>query len=125
MAIPFPSEFSVHIIKLEDVYFLDFYLEEGPTYDGLSSIHLVPTHTFAKLSIINDTLTFNWFDPDWLEKLIKENKITIRHEQSDNNILLTAKPKELQKFVSKYVNSEDAFKSGLSVSLVRKVFDAK
>ncbi|MFV0267000.1 MAG: hypothetical protein ACK5HT_07685 [Draconibacterium sp.] len=119
------SEFSVHIIKLQDVYFLDFYLEEGPKFDGLSSIHLVPTHTFAKLSIINDTLTFNWFDSGWLENLIKENKIRIRHEQSDGNILLTAKPKELQKFVSKYVNSEDAFRNGLSVGLVRKAPDTK
>ena len=37
------------------------------------------------------------------------------HEKNDDFILLTAKPDELQKFVTKYVNSEEAFKDGMKV----------
>ena len=121
-SVQYVSEFEIHIIKLKGVYFLDFYLKNYPEEEniGLSSFHLIPVHTFAQLLITDKQLKIKWFDPDWLEKLIKENKIRIRHEQDNDIILLTAKPQELQKFVSKYVNSEDAFKEGLQVVLKKK-----
>jgi hypothetical protein len=116
------SEFRVHIIKLGGHYFLDFYLEEFLDDDelDLASFHIVPVHTFAKVSITKNQLQINWYDQDWLEKLIKENKIRIRHEYNGDYILLTASPKELQKFVTKYVNSEEAFKDGIEAVLTRK-----
>ena len=115
------SEFRVHVIKLGEYYFLDFYLEDfGGDEVTLATFHIVPVHTFAKLTVEDDRLIINWFDQDWLDELIRENKIRIHHEQNDDFILLTAKPKELQKFVTKYVNSEDAFKDGLEVVLRRK-----
>jgi len=116
------SEFSVHIIKLGGHYFLDFYLEEFLDDDelDLASFHIVPVHTFAKVSVTGNQLQINWYDQDWLEKLIKENKIRIRHEYNGDYILLTASPKELQKFVTKYVNSDEAFKDGIEYVLSRK-----
>jgi len=116
------SEFSVHIIELGGHYFLDFYLEEFMDDDNLdlASFHIIPVHTFAKLTVEEDRMVINWFDQDWLEDLIKENKIRIHHEENDDFILLTAKPRELQKFVIKYVNSEEAFEDGLEVILQRK-----
>ena len=116
------SKFEVHVIKLADEYFLDFYTEDYGDEDNitLADLHLVPVHTFAKLIVSEDKLEIRWFDPDWLEDLIKENKIRIHHEDNGDYILLTAKPKELQKFVSKYVDSEDAFEDGLDVELFRK-----
>lgn len=116
------SKFSVHIIKLGGHYFLDFYLEDF--YDNqnldLASFHIVPVHTFAKVVISKNQLQINWFDQNWLEKLIKENKIRIRHEYNGDYILLTASPKDLQKFVTKYVDSEEAFKDGIEAVLNRK-----
>ncbi|WP_321345934.1 hypothetical protein [uncultured Draconibacterium sp.] len=116
------SKFEVHVIKLAEEYFLDFYMEEYGDDENiiLSDLHLVPVHTFAKLTVVEDKLEIHWFDPEWLEDLIKENKIRIHHEDNGDFILLTAKPKELQKFVSKYVDSEDAFEDGLAVELYRK-----
>jgi hypothetical protein len=116
------STFLVHVIKLEGNYFLDFYLKDYPE-DGnirFSTFHVIPVHTFAKLTVSENSLKISWFDPDWLEKLIKENKIRIHHEENDDVILLTAKSQELQKFVSKYVNSEDAFDNGITIVLQRK-----
>lgn len=115
------SEFSIHVIKLADHYFLDFYMEEyvdDENFD-LASFHIIPVHTFAKLTIEKDSLFINWFDQDWLEGLIEENKIRIHHENNGDIILLTAKPDELQKFVTKYVNSEKAFEDGLDAILIR------
>lgn len=117
------SVFLVHIVKLGGQNFLDFYLKDYPD-DGelrLSTFHVIPVHTIAKLTEENDVLKINWFNPDWLAKLIRENKIRIHHEENDDLILLTAKPHELQKFVTKYVNSEEAFKKGLEVILHRKM----
>ena len=116
------SVFLVHIIKLGGHYFLDFYLEEYVDDDNLdlSSFHIIPVHTFAKLTIKENQVVINWFDQEWLQDLIEENKIRIHHEQNDDIILLTAKAQELQKFVSKYVNSEEAFENGLEIILNRK-----
>lgn len=115
------SEFSVHIIKLGGYYFLDFYLEDFLDSQelDLADFHIIPVHTFAKLTVKNNHLQINWFDQNWLEDLIKENKIRIHHEKNDDFILLTAKPGELQKFVTKYVNSEDAFKDGMEAVLTK------
>ena len=116
------SEFSVHIIKLGGHYFLDFYLEEFFDDDNFDfeDLHIIPVHTFAKLELKDDHVIIRWFDQSWLEDLIKENKIRIHHENNGDVILLTAKPKELQKFVTKYVNSEEAFKDGMEAILIRK-----
>lgn len=116
------SEFRVHIIKLGGHYFLDFYLEDFLDNDelDLASFHIVPVHTFAKLKVTSNQLQINWFDQDWLGKLIENNKIRIHHENNGDYILLTALPKELQKFVTKYVDSEEAFKDGIDAVLTRK-----
>ncbi|MBN1822040.1 MAG: hypothetical protein JXR31_16490 [Prolixibacteraceae bacterium] len=115
------SEFKVVVIKLDENYFIDFYLVEyGNDDPALAEFHLIPVHTFAKAGFENGKININWFDQDWLEKLIKQNKIRIHHEKNDDFILLTAKPQELQKFVTKYVNSEEAFEDGLAVELTRE-----
>lgn len=117
----FESVFDVHLIKLGGDYFLDFYLRDFLEGEELTldNFHVIPVHTFAKLEMKDNGLFINWFDPNWLEELVRQNKIRIHHEDNGDFILLTAKPKELQKFVTKYVNSEDAFKDGLQVELVR------
>lgn len=114
--------FQVHLIKLEGQYFLDFYMPDFVRGDHLklADFHVIPVHTFAKLTVSDNQLIIHWFDPEWLEDLIEENKIRIRHEQTDDLILLTAKPQELQKFVAKYIASEEAFDNGLEVILQRK-----
>ena len=118
----FAKEFSVHVVKLGGTYFLDFYLEEFLDDDELelASFHIIPVHTFAKLTFTDDELQINWFDQDWLEDLIEKNRIRIHHENNGDFILLTAKPAELQKFVTKYVNSEEAFEDGMEAVLTRK-----
>jgi len=115
------SEFKVCVVELSGQYFLDFYLEDSGNDDiTLATFHIIPVHTFAKLTVEKDKLVINWFDQEWLGDLIKENKIRIHHEKNDDFTLLTAKPKELQKFVTKYLDSEEAFKDGLEVILHRK-----
>lgn len=118
---PFNASFQVKIIQLKGHYFLDFYLDEYKYKDpDIFDLHMLPVHTFAKVVIDDNQVSINWFDQEWLSDLIKDNKIRIHHEDNGEHILLTAKPRELQKFVIKYVNSEDAFKDGVDEILVRR-----
>ncbi len=109
-------EFSIHIVKLEDNLYLDFLLEDINSDNILMNMHLLPVHTFAKLEIKNE-ITIKWLDGDFLEDLLKNNKIRIRHEQRSDVSLLTAKPKELQKFIIKYSDYKDAYLDDLSFIL--------
>lgn len=119
------TEYNVHLIKLNGTYFLDFYLEEVNS-DRKSNpegnvtvwnMHLMPVHTFAKLTIDDNSLEINWFDGNWLSEQIEGKKIKIRHENNGENLLLTAKTADLQKLVTKHAYNEAAFKDGLAVKL--------
>lgn len=111
----------IHIVKLGGTYFLDFYATDYLDKQDLTVLdfHLVPVHSFAKLDIKGDKAIIRWFDPKWLQELIEKNRIRIHHENNGDYILLTAQPAELQKFVLKYVNSEEAFEDGLNAALHR------
>ena len=122
------TNYDVNIIQLDGIYFLDFYVTD---IDGANSsdsdaklnywnLHVIPVHTFAKLTATNNTLQINWFDGDWLKEQIEGKKIKIQHEKSEEILLLTAKTADLQKLVVKYANTEAAFKDGLAITLVKK-----
>ncbi len=121
------TSYNVNLFKLDNTIFLDFYIEKienqtsAPSKSDVTwwSLHLLPVHTIAKLNIEDDTLKISWFDIAWLEDQLKEKKIKIRHEKNGENILLTAKTKDLQKMISKYAASEEAFKDGVKLKLVR------
>jgi hypothetical protein len=116
------SKFNVHLIKIDGVLIADFLLDDYNKKKDmrLFDFHIIPVHTFAKVIIENDKITFKWFNGEWLQKLIEENRLRIRHENNGEFILLTAKSAELQKFLKKYLNSDDAFKDGLEVELTKQ-----
>ncbi len=111
------AEFDVHIVKLNDDFFLDFLLDDWDTDNAFSVMHVLPVHTFAKLEVGEGKFTVKWLDGDFLEELLEGNKIRIRHEKRKDASLLTAKPKELQKFIIKYADNEDAYEEDLSFDL--------
>jgi hypothetical protein len=117
----FVSTYQVHLIRIDGILLADFLLDDYTKKKDvrLFDLHIIPVHTFAKVILKGDSLTFKWFDGDWLKKLIRDSKVRINHEDNGEFILLTAKSYELQKFVRKYLNSEDAFKDGLEVKLTR------
>ena len=69
---------------------------------------MVEANNFSKVWITDDSISLGFFDPSYLEDLIDENRIKISHIRHDNGILLTARTRELQKFVIKYGDEEDA-----------------
>jgi hypothetical protein len=119
--------YDINIIQLDGDYFLDFYISDIGGVDNSDStgdlnywnLHVIPVHTFAKLTISNNTAQIRWFNGDWFSEQIEAKKIKIRHENNGEILLLTAKTADLQKLVVKYANMEEAFKDGLEVELIR------
>ncbi len=137
------AEFEVHLLKLGETLFLDFFpgdlstleyngakagtghfsaeSKEKPDYllNGLYVEHLLPIHTFAKVEIEANEVRIHRFDPDYIDKLFKERRVRIQHEETiDGQTVLTAPTSDLQKFFEKYANDEKAFID--PIVLVRK-----
>ncbi len=103
------QEFAVHMTQLDDKHYLDFYPVDYEVAHDFLGWHLVPAHIFVKIEFIKQGMVISYFDPDFLEDLIEQNKIKISHTELDYRILLTAQTKELQKFVMKYTDEPEAF----------------
>jgi hypothetical protein len=114
------SRFLAHLFKVGEQLYLDFYLPdiEGP---DLAVMHLIPAHTLARVELANNQITIKWYNEEWLVKLFNENRIRIAHERipfdldeknPDNfEVVLTAPTADLHKFIIKYGNDPEAFKS--------------
>lgn len=111
------AEFQLHLVELNGKTYIDFFPEQWNVDISILEFHLMGVHTFAKVNIENDSIAINWFDSDWFKENLESNKIRIKHEKNSANILLTAQPKELQKFVSKYSNDEGAFDADSQIIL--------
>jgi hypothetical protein len=106
------GEFDVHLVKLGERLFLDFY----PQDDGIKEMdrndfyrfHFLPVHTFARVSLSGSTVDMAFLDPDWLKKLLDREPKAIRHERrGEDGIILTASTKDLQTFLLKH--ADEAF----------------
>ncbi|MCB0571020.1 MAG: hypothetical protein KDC66_14700 [Phaeodactylibacter sp.] len=106
------ATFEVHLVKLGDYFFFDFY-SLTPKYDEQDAAIIAPwirTHSFAKVEFSGKQMTVYFFDTNWLSQLIKQRKIRIKHETTtDGNIVLTAPTRDLQEFVKKYAGEKEAF----------------
>jgi hypothetical protein len=103
------AEFAVHLVKLGKNYYLDFFPVKYKIEHEMLYWHLVPAHIFGKIEFIGNDIVMNWFDGDFLTKMIDSNKVKISHKMLENSILLTANTEELQKFVKKFGDNPEAF----------------
>jgi hypothetical protein len=124
------ARFSVHLFKLGNRLFLDFYPEEVESSNDLMASHLVPMHTVARVNLATDSMVISWFNEEWLIGLFKQNKIRIAHEKipyesgkdGDDNfqVILTASTEDLQKFMLKYSEDPNAIKNDYTFVLTKK-----
>jgi hypothetical protein len=118
------AKFDVHLVELDGIHYMDFYpedlykeLEQGDDdktgcTKGINEFlawHAVPMHIFAKVEIEENEIRMWFFDPEFIEDLLEQRKIKIKHEKLEDGFLITASSEELQKFVIKYSHVEDAY----------------
>ncbi|MCR9081468.1 MAG: hypothetical protein NXH89_03550, partial [Cyclobacteriaceae bacterium] len=62
-----------------------------------------------KLRLTGQKLVLTPFDLEKLNRLFESNLIRLRHENVDGTVLITAQPKEIQKFLERYSEDETVF----------------
>ncbi len=100
--------YMAHVVEIGEDYFLDIY--PLPEYsDATFSTNLFPVHTFMKVGVEDGQLKLTQFDLEKLNELFESNLVRLRHEYVDGNVVITAQPTEIQKFLDRYSNDETVF----------------
>lgn len=99
--------FLAHLVEIGNDMFIDLYAWSGENRDDYRAANLFPVHTFMKFRYSNDELTLTHFKLSKLKDLFKSNLIRMRHEMVDGEVVITAQPKEIQKFLEKYSQDPD------------------
>jgi hypothetical protein len=86
-------------------------LQQNDYYKG----HLLPTHTFVKISGVSGASQFSYLEPKWLKTFLAKNPTAIRHQEVSGEIVLTASPREMQNFLMGHLNTESAFSEAITV----------
>lgn len=87
------------------------YLDLNPHGDALDDVpegvkaHLLPTHSFWKMSLAGDTLRLIPLNADWLEKGLKAKRLVIAHEMLDSEVVLRGPTPALRSFVQRYAGA--------------------
>lgn len=120
----------VNLTKIKGELYADFYpwlSSDKSPYEGIAPnpakgffdfsvkqfhTNTIYGHTFAKIVFENNNMIIKSFDPDYFEKLIKENKIRLKHEIVEDEIIITASTEELRNFVGKYGSRDELFLEG-------------
>jgi hypothetical protein len=111
------EEFTAHLTQIGEDLFLDLYPIAQYSSNSFS-VNFFPVHTFFKVDLATDSLTITSFDLDKLNKLFESNLIRLRHENVEGNIIITAQPRELQKFFDKYSDDENVYEDPVSYERV-------
>ncbi len=118
--------FEAQLVKLEGKLFLDVYpaqfpcdIEDANKADwAYNAFFLIPAHTFAKVDYSEPKLKLALTDDEKMKELLEADPNAVKFESIDDKAVLTASPKELQKFVLKYADDARLFSE--EIELVRK-----
>ena len=108
---PVSSDFETHLVKLGEYYFFDLYPGDNEQLDMSSLLisSMLPVHIFAKVEFNGNEVVVKFYNPDWLNEMLSEDRIRIAHEKTEDYTVLTASTDELQRFVTKYAEVKEAF----------------
>ncbi|MGA7926643.1 MAG: hypothetical protein WCA20_11640 [Candidatus Sulfotelmatobacter sp.] len=112
------TRYLAYLVKVDNHRFLDVSPKQSEVCDLCLSVH-----TFALLSLENNTLSLTPLDGDWLDKTIKEKKVAMAYvggERTDIDITLNAQPAELKTLLRTYANDSAAFKPSGRLVFTRK-----
>jgi len=103
------ASFKAHFVKIGNELFVDLYPVDGLDTKSGASDNYFPVHTFMKVKVSEKQFSLTAFDQGKLKDLFKSNLIRMRHEIVEDRVLITAQPKEIQKFLEKYSKDETVF----------------
>jgi hypothetical protein len=68
--------------------------------------HLFPLHTFWVVRLEDEQLTIRAINHDWMQKFVVESPAAVAHYKSNDDVILTAPPEALQKFLVAHAKDE-------------------
>lgn len=110
------ADYKAHLFKLGKYFYIDFYPNEDDIDDDFLGMHLVPTHSLARVEFSGKGPALSWINFNRIDKLLQQNKIRISHEKIEDGWILTAATDELQKFLIKYEDDKSLFEDQLKLN---------
>lgn len=116
------------LVKLNDRLFLDIFPDKLPSGESdirqtkllYNAFFYLPSHTFVRVdSVSADSLKMHLTDDDEFDKLMDTAPKAIEYTETEDRPILTASTRELQAFVTKYVDNPHLFPTELTMT--RKV----
>jgi hypothetical protein len=113
----------VFLVKLDDHYYLDYYpaeLSSDKMIDQAFKDHQIKTHKSYRIDFASkDLFHLRRFDKGFLDNLIMNNKINIRHVSVQRKNVITASTRELQKFIIQYGENPKAYANDILCTRVK------
>ena len=107
------NQYFVFLVTIDHKKYLDYYPAEITSQkeaDVLYRAHFIKMHSNYKIDISNKNhFEIQRFDQGFIDSLIRENKINIRHEVVGKRNVITASTDELQDFIIKCSNNSQAY----------------
>jgi len=120
------SYFIVTAFKVDEHLFLNFFPMEYETesLNNLVTQHILNTHSVCKVDFLeDDSIKLKWLHEDVIGRLIESHNLKIKYEQTGihNDLVLTAKSKDLYRFLDKFMSSniENKWEKDQSYTLVK------
>lgn len=112
------DQYFVFLVKIGTNWYLDFYPAEMPAEKIVNPFykdHQVKLHSNYRCDVKDPNhFEIRLFEKSFLDKLIADNKINIRHERIGDKNLVTASTEDLQKFILKYGDNPDAYAGNIT-----------
>lgn len=106
---------KVVLTEINGDLYIDFQTHPNVQEPTRFSINRIPAHTFAKLNFENGDMYIQSFNSEYIEELITNKRVKLKHELMDDSILLTASTEELRAFIEKYGKNEDLYTSKMKL----------
>jgi hypothetical protein len=106
------GKFAACLFQLKQEYFLDLIPADcnyATNQADLVAFSMFPGHLLVRVAQIEPELKLAFFDFDWLGKFLEKNPKALAHYREGDRLLLTAGPRELQKFVLKHLSGGELF----------------
>jgi hypothetical protein len=110
------EQYIAFLARIGKHLYFDYYpadIKEEKKLDEFFTAHFIKMHTSYRVDLIKDGgFQLSQLDQDYVNKLIEEKKIRIRHEKDeDGNIgVITASTQELQQYLIKYGDDPHAYR---------------
>lgn len=125
------SDIKIELTKIGDATFINFSPQRiesiADRFGSEFSDNFIGGNTFAKLNFDNHMPIIQFFNYEYIEKLIKERRIRLKHETVlqtsttggvESKIILTASTQELRTFLEKYVDNDTFFDEPIELSML-------